>query len=35
VLGCAFCGKTTDEVEGRIVAICEECVRLCVEIFEE
>jgi ATP-dependent protease Clp ATPase subunit len=41
-LGCAFCGKTTAEVDGRLVragttglAICEECARLCVEIFEE
>lgn len=42
VLVCSFCGKTADEVGGRLVragttdiAICEECVQLCVEIFEE
>jgi ATP-dependent Clp protease ATP-binding subunit ClpX len=42
VVMCSFCGKTTDEVGGRLVragttdiAICEECVRLCLEIFEE
>ena len=39
---CSFCGKTVDEVGGRLVtagttdiAICEECVQLCVQIFEE
>jgi hypothetical protein len=40
-LRCSFCGKAEEEV-GRLVAagttdiaICEECVRLCVEIFAE
>ena len=40
-LKCSFCGKAQHEV-GRLaaagrtdIAICDECVRLCVEIFEE
>ena len=36
---CAFCGKTKDEVTslvtGREVAICEECVSLCVDTLAE
>lgn len=40
-LRCSFCGKRRDEVEGIVaagrwkVAICNECVDLCTEIFAE
>lgn len=39
-LACDFCGKDQDEVEKLIagprhVAICNECVTLCVEIIDE
>ena len=36
---CSFCGKSRDEVNkliaGQGVYICDECVELCQEIFEE
>jgi ATP-dependent Clp protease ATP-binding subunit ClpX len=37
---CSFCGKNTKQVQKMIagpegVAICSECVDLCVEIIEE
>lgn len=39
MLGCSFCGKTTDDVAHTIagpdVYICDECVDLCVEIVKE
>jgi hypothetical protein len=36
---CSFCGKDSRQVEERLVAgpngvfVCDECVRLCVDIF--
>jgi ATP-dependent Clp protease ATP-binding subunit ClpX len=39
MLGCSFCGKSTDDVEHTIagpdVYICDECVDLCAEIIRE
>lgn len=39
VCRCSFCGKTEDQVkrliEGPSAYICNECVSLCVELFEE
>jgi ATP-dependent protease Clp ATPase subunit len=40
--GCSFCGKPKDSVRGLVaagskpeIAICNECVDLCAEIFSE
>ena len=37
VFTCGFCGKTHKEVQvmivGPIVAICNECVRACLDVF--
>ncbi|MGH9764623.1 MAG: ClpX C4-type zinc finger protein [Blastocatellia bacterium] len=39
VLQCSFCGKSQSDVEtliaGPLVYICNECVKLCNEIFSE
>jgi ATP-dependent Clp protease ATP-binding subunit ClpX len=40
-LRCSFCGKRRDQVKDMVagptwhVAICDECVELCTEIFAE
>jgi ATP-dependent Clp protease ATP-binding subunit ClpX len=40
-LSCSFCGKRRDQVKDMVagptwhVAICDECVKLCTEIFAE
>ncbi len=39
ILRCSFCGKNQDEgkklIAGPGVAICDECVGLCVDIMRE
>jgi ATP-dependent Clp protease ATP-binding subunit ClpX len=39
-LRCSFCGKTKEQVNGRLVAgpgvnICAECVELCNEVLKD